>query len=475
MAQLLAPTARLAGVHRRALSTVVGVLCFLLVVTLILPEYLLGDDFVPEIWDMFADLGIVCALGALLLRRPNVTDGGISRAAVRGLLLALVAVAFVGAGTAAASLVHHGGPFVAIVAVTALALAIVPLRAFVEWRTDVTLFGPRDDPYRVITGLGRLLETTASPDAVLPGVVNTVASVLDLSYLAIEFDDVDGHRIEASTGSPTGPISRMQLTYHGEQLGGLVFATRDRRRLTTSDRRLLDDLARQIGSGVYCVRLMRDLRSSHTALMAARDEERRRLRHDLHDGLGPMLAGIGLASQAARNLMTADPSAADEVLDRVVEEAQAATAEVRRLVDGLRPPELDELGLVEALRQQVRIVYSGGADDDELPVSVEAIGSLDQLTPAVEIAAYRIALEGLVNVIRHARANTCTITIENNGALHVRVRDDGMGLSPDAVPGVGFTSMRARAEELGGTCVIRRRPGVGTEVHAVFPRPSFPA
>lgn len=208
-----------------------------------------------------------------------------------------------------------------------------------------------------------------------------------------------------------------------------------------------------------------ELQRARERLVAAREEERRRLRRDLHDGLGPALAGAALKVEAAENLLTSDPGAASDLLEDARSEIQDAVADVRRLVYALRPPALDELGLVGALREQAERLEVG----EHVRVEVDAPEHLDGLPAAVEVAAYRIALEAMTNVARHANARTCVVRISVNGALELEVSDDGHGLPSDYRAGVGITSMQERADELGGTCEVGRIDGQGTRVRARLP------
>ena len=205
--------------------------------------------------------------------------------------------------------------------------------------------------------------------------------------------------------------------------------------------------------------------SARERLVAAREEERRRLRRDLHDGLGPALAGAALKVEAAENLLQIDAEAASRLLGDARAEIQDAVADVRRLVYALRPPALDELGLVGALREQAERLEVG----ERVRVEVDAPGRLDGLPAAVEVAAYRIALEAMTNVARHADAQACRVRISVNGVLELEITDDGHGLPSDYRTGVGISSMRERAEELGGTCGIERLDGHGTRVRARLP------
>ena len=208
-----------------------------------------------------------------------------------------------------------------------------------------------------------------------------------------------------------------------------------------------------------------ELQRARERLVAAREEERRRLRRDLHDGLGPALAGAALKVEAAENLFASDPAAASGLLEDARAEIQDAVADVRRLVHALRPPALDELGLVGAVREQAERLSVG----DHPHVDVEAPEQLNALPAAVEVAAYGIALEAMTNVARHADACTCLVRISINGGLELEISDDGHGIPNDYRAGVGMASMRERAEELGGTCDIEHGDGRGTRVRARLP------
>jgi signal transduction histidine kinase len=312
--------------------------------------------------------------------------------------------------------------------------------------------------------LGRQLEATPVPDAILPSIVETVAHALRLPYVAIALKHDDDLVVAAAAGTPSAEPVRLPLLYQGQVVGELILGTRPGEEgFSASDRRLLDDLARQAGVASYAVRLTADLQRSRERLVTAREEERRRLRRDLHDGLGPALASVALMADAARNLLAHDPDAADALLRDLKGEAQAATAEVRRVVYQLRPPALDELGLVPALREGAAQYSQNG-----LRVSVEAPDQLPALSAAVEVAAYRIAQEAMTNVVRHAGAHLCTVSLHIDGDLYLEISDNGRGPN-GARPGVGLTSMRERAEELGGSCVVESRPAGGTRVVARLP------
>ncbi|MGH2689484.1 MAG: sensor histidine kinase, partial [Actinomycetota bacterium] len=229
-------------------------------------------------------------------------------------------------------------------------------------------------------------------------------------------------------------------------------------------RALLGDVAAQ-AAAANAVRLTRDLQRSRERLVRSREEERRRLRRDLHDGLGPALAGVTMQVGSARALLAADAPRANTVLATMEEQLQACIAEIRRVVEDLRPATLDRLGLVAAIRERADAFSAAGGPE----IVVTATGDLSELPAAVEVAAYRIALEGITNVVRHAAARRSEVRLEAAGVLVVEVTDDGAGLGPDAPPGVGLASMRGRAEELGGTFVAQRLPSGGSRIRAELP------
>ncbi len=211
-------------------------------------------------------------------------------------------------------------------------------------------------------------------------------------------------------------------------------------------------------------RMSDDLARARERLVTAREEERRRLRRDLHDGLGAAIAGVNVQLQAAVHALDRDPSRVGPLLTSASAAVQEALDDVRRLVYGLRPPVLDALGLPGALRDHAGTLRGPGAPD----FTVDAPAEIGELPAAVEVAALRIAQEAMTNVVRHANAGHCLVELSCNGALRLRVHDDGIGYR-DQHSGVGLVSMRERAGELGGTVTIANAPGGGTEVLAVLP------
>ncbi|MCJ7661479.1 MAG: GAF domain-containing sensor histidine kinase, partial [Anaerolineales bacterium] len=297
--------------------------------------------------------------------------------------------------------------------------------------------------------------------------VETVGQALKLPYVAIEVFNGTSTHIIAAYGESRGISERLPLIHQSKTIGQLVFARRSSHEsFSDAEYELLRNIARQTGAAVHAAKLTADLRRSRQQLVTAREEERRRLRRDLHDGLGPTLAGATLRIDIARNKLVSDPDQADKILVETKEQIQDTIGDIRRLVYELRPPALDDMGLVNAVRS-----FVDQQKIDGLKISIDDSKGLSTLPAAVEVAAYRIALEGITNIIRHAQATAAVIRFSpERDKLTLEIVDNGIGL-PEAIPvGVGMTSMRERAEELGGQLkLIPQSPG--TLLRACLPCP----
>jgi signal transduction histidine kinase len=440
----------------------------------LLPVPLLLHDATPVFSDLIisvAFLVIPAVLGVAVLRyRLYDLDLVVRRAAayavvsalVAGIYLAIVAVVEAAVGGRATQAEH-------VVAAVAAAAAFQPLRSLVQRTVDEVFYGDRLRPYEAMNRIGRQLEHAILPDTVLPGVVTAVTDALRVPYAAVELLDETGWSMAAEHGRPAGTVEEFPMTYQAEKVGRLLVSPRSPGQpLDTSDRRLLVDLARQVGVAAHAVRASLALQRSRVALVSAREEERRRLRRDLHDGLGPTLAGVTLGLHAARSQVVSAPEEAQKLLETLEAQVEQAVADVRRVVYGLRPPALDEFGLLRALQLQAsQLEATAPALAVALDLPEQAIG---QLPAAVEVAAYRIATEALMNVVRHAGATACTVRVQLDGALELDIADNGRGLPPEHRAGVGILGMRERADELGGQLTISS-DGCGTAVHARLPVP----
>ncbi|WP_432921172.1 sensor histidine kinase [Microbispora sp. CA-135349] len=350
----------------------------------------------------------------------------------------------------------------ALAAIAIVAVVYAPLRGWL-WRAVRRLLrGGRDDPYGMVSTLAERLELATDPDDQLLALARTVADAFRLPYVRVEIERAGGARSVVEHGSPHGPSLSLPVAYRGEVVGRLMLCRAD---LTERDQRLLGDLVRQAAAAARASELSADLQRIRVQLVGTREEERRRLRRDLHDGLGPSLGAVALRIETARNLARSAPEQSDRMLEQAAADVAAVLADVRRLVHDLRPPALDELGLRRAVEQQAERVRSG-----RLQVAVSTEGDLGSLPAAVEVAAYRIVSEALANVVRHSGAARCAITIGvRERALEVTVRDDGSGIGADVTAGVGMLSLRERAAELGGGCEVACPPGGGTLVRALLP------
>jgi signal transduction histidine kinase len=327
-----------------------------------------------------------------------------------------------------------------------------------------------------------LAERLEQADDLMAEVVGTIARAFRSPYVRMEVTQPGGLASVVEYGEPS-PGTDFPLSYRGAPVGTLRVAPTPGEPPRAADRRLLADLVRQAGVAAHAVQRTEDLQRGRERLVAAREEERRRLRRDLHDGLGPVLGGLTLKLDTVRRLLRTDPGRAEEVVLGAKADVAGAMADVRRLVHDLRPPALDELGLAGAVEQQAqrfrRVHCTGGTDGtDGLRVDLDidlTAADLGGLPAAVEVAAYRIVSEALTNVARHARATWCRVRVERReGDLIVEIADDGRGVDPDSPMGIGLLSMEERAGELGGSCRVLARPGGGTLVRAVLPTRAVP-
>jgi signal transduction histidine kinase len=411
----------------------------------------------------------------------------LSRALVYGILSAGIVVTYILlVGALSVFSQTTGNLLISLLATGLIAFLFQPLRERLQGSVNRLLYGDRDDPYAALSRLGRRLESSITPEAVLPTIVTTVREALKLPYTAIYLKQPDDdYKIIAESASPSLRVQNgkirvpgmeregkcIPLIHQGETLGYLVLGPRTpSEAFSSSDLRLVDDLAPQVGVAVHAIRLTSDLQRSREQLVLAREEERRRLRRDLHDDLGPTLASLGLTASAAALLISTDPNAATRMVNELEHQIRATVGNVRRLVYDLRPPTLDELGLLAAVHERASR-YSNAPDG--FHVTVEAPAQLPPLPAAVEVAAYRIVQEALTNISKHAHAGQCTICFTYHTGLEMEIIDDGIGLPQSITPGVGLRSMRERAEELGGSCLIERRAEGGTRIQARLPIGEF--
>ena len=408
-------------------------------------------------------------------------DSIINRTLVYGTLTASIVIFYVVVvGGLGVVFQVQGNLFISLFATSVVAILFQPLRNRLQRTVNRLVYGERDDPYSILSRLSQRLETTLAQGAMIATIVETVALALKLPYAAISLTQDGRSTIAAAFGKSGNEegYARFPLLVQSETVGELMLAPRlPGETFTAAELRLLQDLTSQVGMAVSAQRLSADLQRMALALqlsreriVLAREEERRRLRRDLHDDLGPTLAALALSATNVGDLIPTDPDAAIQMTNELQSELRATIGNVRRLVYELRPPTLDELGLVAAIRE--RAVQLGSLPTGGVQIRVQAPETLPVLPAAVEVATYRIVLEALTNITRHAHAQNGLVRLslrEDGNALQIEVIDDGIGLPPERHRGVGLFSMRERAEELGGSCTIEKQNGSGTRVYAQIP------
>jgi len=282
------------------------------------------------------------------------------RAAHRTLLWLTMSAAVVGIYaavviTVAALVPDHHAWWPPALAAALAALALIPLRDRLQRGVTRVVYGRWHEPYEVLAGLGQDLEAAADIDRLLDAAVAELTTGLDLRDVSVR--DLDGTVVTGTkglagtvpgTGAVVGPgTASIPLLAYGTAVGSLTYRVPDRP-LSAAEERLLHDLARQLGGALHARLLREDLQRARERLVLAREEERRRLRRDLHDGIGPALAGLTLKTETARALLPPGSDSASRQLHDLSEEIRRTVVDVRRLVEGLRPPALDELGLAGA-------------------------------------------------------------------------------------------------------------------------------
>jgi two-component system NarL family sensor kinase len=328
-----------------------------------------------------------------------------------------------------------------------------PAYSTVRRRIERWVYGYRSEPATALRRLGASLDS-ADPLHVVETITTSVRDALKVDRVWVAPPDSEqGHEPRAV---------RVPLIHRDELIGALVVEVPTGRRLTPADSALLHDLARHAAVTVRAAQLAGELQASRSRIVKAREEERKRLRRELHDGVGPSLAAILMKLEAARSRR--DGSERDALLTEIRDETKAAITEVRRAVDELRPPAVDEMGLSGAIRQR-----AASLSTDQLVFEVHGPPAPPPIPAAVEVAAFRIASEAMTNVAKHSGASRCRVALVFDQMLELTVSDNGRGNGRPTGNGVGWSSMTERAAELGGTCTISDDVHGGLLVRALLP------
>ena len=389
----------------------------------------------------------------------------IHRSLLYGLLVLVLMAVHAAVATAATIPFPAQADTLATVVVIA---ALTPLYRFLHARLNQWLYGDTDNPYVVLSRLAESLAAPPTHAGAFAAVARSAAVALKLPYVAVLLDSAPDPQVLAEYGRRrTRSPLEFPMTHRGVRVGVLVAQSRSpEENLSRRERRLLEDLARQVAPTAMSERLDQDLRRVRVRLAQAREEERRQIRRELHDGIRSGLAGIGLQIDSARDQLDGTMCAPDELLGRARHNVNVTLEAVRQVVAGrLEPAGLDR-GLVEALRQRTRAC----AEDAGIAIELDADDDLGPLTQAVEVAAYWVTVEALANVRRHSRAGSCRVGLHRTTHLELEITDDGRGLpvTPSKHDG-GLLMMRERCVELDGDFSITRLEPNGTRIHVRFP------
>jgi signal transduction histidine kinase len=400
----------------------------------------------------------------------TVRDESLSLASYRFLvwtvLLAGIAVVYTAIVAGSGALLGANGPAWLLVAATGLiALAMEPARRTAHRWVENVVYGERDDPLALVRHVVEHATTTVDVDALLPSVATTLGRSMRLDFVAIEV--LNGTQLErvAIFGQELGARTEVFPVGQGDdQVGQVVVGCADGVGLRARDRSVLDEVVPQVWLAVILVRLTAELRRSNLAVLSGREEERRRLRRDLHDGMGPAVTGIAMAVRTLAKRLARDGADPANVAlaNRLGDEADSVSVEVKRIVRDLRPTALDNEGLTAAVTEFVRRL--DGVVHVDLDMSPPCT-----LPAVVEIAAYRIATEALTNVVRHAQATTCRVRLTVDDVVDIDIVDDGVGVPADEPVGVGLVSIRERVGALGGTMAVMPVEPHGTRLHVTLP------
>ncbi|RTR27845.1 hypothetical protein EKG37_18310 [Robertmurraya yapensis] len=390
----------------------------------------------------------------------------IHRTVLYGLLSLFVILFYVGVvGLISRALRTEENVFASIITAGIIAVCFQPLKEKLQSIVNHMIYGDRDNPYSILNRLNTVLEAAKNTEHVLPRVVKTISQALKIPYVAIHLRERGTYQVIASIGEPLEVGMEIPLFHQGQELGKLSLSNRSSSEpFSHADKKLLQDLARQVGIVANSILLHKDLQWSRQQLVKATEEERRRLRRDLHDGLGPSLASLAIKMDVANSIMTKDLQKSKELLVEMDTQIKQLLQDIRRIVYSLRPSTLDDLGLLSAIKELISHYKTS-----KIHFTLDGPEMLPSLPAAVEIAVYRIVQEAITNVARHSKGKNCSISVVVDDKLHLQITDDGRGLPEHLQYGIGIKSMRERAEELGGSFTILSQSTGGTVIQADLP------
>jgi signal transduction histidine kinase len=472
---------RRAGVEERAqlrwLTTVAGAAAIWIVLWIPLLAVVDPDSAYASIFWVVAtplvSLGPPIAIGIGIVKYRLFDIDVVIRKTV---IVTVVAVALLVVYLGVLALATVGNVSRVIVGVALLAVTFSPVRRAATSIADRVAYGRRASSYEVLAGFSRrMAETYANED-----VLQRMASILQNgtgARSATVWLRLGGELRPAATAGETvapRPIrlvddalpelrgDAVEVHHDGQPLGALSVEMPGNDPLDHARRDLVADMASQAGLVLRNVRLIEELRGSRQRLVAAQDQERRRIERNIHDGAQQQLVALAVKLRLADSLVGRDNEKAHAMLSQLQTQAQEALDDLRDLARGIYPPLLADKGLVAALEAQAR--------KSPLPVSVEA-ADVGRAGQDVEAATYFCVLEAMQNAAKYARASNVIVRLaREDGSLRFSVSDDGAGFDPATTPlGSGLTNMQDRLEALGGVVEVRSRLHAGTRVDGTIP------
>jgi signal transduction histidine kinase len=432
-----------------------------------------------EVVSGLAILGIPVAVGISILQfRLWDLDVVVRKAVVAGSLVVLALLVYAGAVALVGRLaVDRQSPALLFAIALGLGVAFRPVMRVARHLSDRIVYGRRATPYEVLTEFSERMGTSYATEDVLPRMAQVLGEGTGADVARIwllvgsEFraaaswpaDTVPPMPVRVRSGMFEVPGEAMtEVRDRGELLGALSLRMPASDPMSPSKEKLVKDLAAQAGLVLRNVGLVEDVRASRQRLVAAQDEERRRLERNIHDGAQQQLVALAVKARLAKQLTERDPARAAELLEQIGSETQAALDDLRDLARGIYPPLLADRGLVAAIEAQSRKSHLG--------VEVDAAG-LGRFPADVEATVYFCTLEALQNVDKYARADRTIVRFfQRNGTLSFSVIDDGKGFDPAAVgPGSGLQGMADRLAAVGGSLDVTSAPGRGTTVAGLVP------
>ena len=428
----------------------------------------LGVTFTP-VMHLAAQAFLPVALLVVILRQQLWgIDVTVNRATVWTLLTLGTVTTYVVVVAVTTRVLPLGPSGSGVVAAAVIALAFQPFRGWVQVRVDRLVYGASADSRQLLSGVSDRLGAAGDQEQALQGLAESLAGSMRLAYVGIRSDDPDSPGVVAATGTERPADLEEPLVVGGRPVGALLLATEPGETLDNRARETLRQLAAVIAVALQVSQVNAALARSRDRLIEVRHEERRALRRELHDGLGPALAGMGLALAAARAQLDSNRAGAEELVGEVEQELARRTEDVRSLARNVLPPALDERGLVAALDE-----LAERFSDDRLRVTVATDGA-EVLDVAHQVGLYHVAAEALLNARKYAAASEAVVVLDVDDVRRwsLTVSDNGTGIDTDSQHGVGMSSMRERAAELGAGFDVAAAPGGGTVITVTTRQPA---